>query len=189
MNMKEEYELAKSESFMKNMGDDSKINSNDFAGVIQDKYKESFKATNDGIVYVGNDEWTEKIANEMGISKKEYNVIENINIKANKNSVEIETIILSGEIVDEYIYQIRVKGTQDWEEFSNTSNKLIINNLIENEIYEVKVIVKQGEKIYESDIEEVTLQETQVQLGTLIMKIRENRDFSLKYTKMNSMSL
>ena len=177
--MKEEYELAKSESFFKNMGDETGIKNSDFIGVIPDKYKEDFKALKDEIIYVGDDEWTEKIAAEMGILKKEYNIIEDITVKGKKNSIEIHVTIIDTEIADEYIYKVKAKGTSTWEEFSSTSNKLIIDNLLENEIYEVQVVAKQNDKSYESKVKEVETKE--LKLGTIILK-EENENGAI-YTE------
>ena len=169
--MKDKYKLTYEDLLFKKFGDETKIKDSDFEEVVPDKYKDTFVATKDGLEYIGEDKKVEEIAKEMGLGSEEKYILEYITAVGKQTSVEIEAVIKDGQIVDEYVYYIREKGKENWEEFSRQENKIIIENLKESTEYEVKVIVKQGEKEYESQIKEVVTKE--LNIGTLIMKLND----------------
>jgi Tfp pilus assembly protein PilE len=57
---------------LKSVGyDKTKITNSDFDSVIPDKYKDRFKATTSGIIYLGNDEKIIEIAKDLNIKIEE----------------------------------------------------------------------------------------------------------------------
>jgi hypothetical protein len=65
--MLEKYSLTYGSKLKEVNGDLSKITNSDLEGVIPDNYKDSFKATTGGIVYIGNDEKIIEIAKQLDI--------------------------------------------------------------------------------------------------------------------------
>lgn len=65
--MLEKYSLTYGSKLKEVNGDLSKITNSDLEGVILDNYKDSFKATTTGIVYIGKDEKIIEIAKELDI--------------------------------------------------------------------------------------------------------------------------
>ena len=65
--IKDSYEILMEEYNFEKYGSNHIIDSEKFEDIIPEKYKDSFRADENGIYYFGNDEYTKNIAKDMGI--------------------------------------------------------------------------------------------------------------------------
>ncbi len=132
------------EALYKASGDSSKITNDDFVGVIPDKYKGDFEATKGGIVYKGNNESTKEIAKEMGFIVTDSTLIasgiENLELVPTTSTIQIG-VVLKPEFsnVNKFVYYISSDGGATWEQKESSNKSEIINELIHNTNYKVKV--------------------------------------------------
>ena len=112
--LQDKYTMHYGELLAQAQGDKSKIQDSDLESIIPDKYKDEFKATTDGIKYIGDNEEHKEIAKEMGIEigdRPEIPVINDVKITADDTSAYIEADVTESRSgIVEYNFKIIEKN-------------------------------------------------------------------------------
>ena len=142
--MHQAYTIRYGELLAQVHGDKTKITESDLKGIVPDKYKDEFKATTDGLKYVGDNEENKEIAKDMGIDigdKGDQPVIRGLNLTSDDSSVYIEADVVDSKSgIKEYNFRLK-KTSGIYEDHKTDGKSILIDGLQENTKYFVMLTV------------------------------------------------